>query len=143
MDIGNATKAIAGYSEDLLLARASELATGGRLLEAEALLMRGNMHSAKRMDLLARIAAQTKRWEQAEQSWMEAQRLAPANEDFQKGIIAVREERKRETRRRRYLLWAMAGLVTILILGSGLAIAGKWWVTKANSKKAPVKMQAR
>src|SRR6266404_2590200 len=46
------------FGEELLLARATELAQSGRLLEAEALLTNGrNPESPKEMDLLARIAA--------------------------------------------------------------------------------------
>jgi Flp pilus assembly protein TadD len=63
------------------LARATELAQSGRLLEAEAVLVQdGELPStANELDLLARIAARQGRFGEARRRWESAMQLDPGN----------------------------------------------------------------
>ena len=66
------------------LARATELALSGRLLEAEAVLAQNGElpHHAGELDLLARIAARQGRFDEARQRWNAASRFDPGNEIY-------------------------------------------------------------
>jgi len=66
------------------LARATELAQSGRLLEAEAVLARNAelSHNASELDLLARIAARQGRFEEARRRWNAAIQIGPGNEIY-------------------------------------------------------------
>jgi tetratricopeptide (TPR) repeat protein len=68
------------------LARATELAESGRLLEAEAVLVQtGKLpDSANELDLLARIAARQGKFDQARQRWNAALQLKPDNEIYRR-----------------------------------------------------------
>lgn len=70
------------------LARATELAQSGRLLEAEAaLIQNGELpRSASELDLLARIAARQGRFAEARRRWNAALQIEPANETYRKCI---------------------------------------------------------
>jgi tetratricopeptide (TPR) repeat protein len=66
------------------LARATELAQSGRLLEAEAVLARNGElpHDASALDLLARIAARQGRFDEARRRWNTAIQIEPGNEIY-------------------------------------------------------------
>lgn len=66
------------------LARATELARSGRLLEAEAVLLAKGIlaQGALELDLLARIAARQGRFAEARQRWNAALRIEPDNKNF-------------------------------------------------------------
>jgi hypothetical protein len=103
------------FLEQLLLARATELARSGRLLEAEALLTSGRgPQSPKEMDLLARIAAQGHRYEQAKRLWTAARAGDPENQEYPRGMGALAEERKKQERIQKALLWASMGVIVLL-----------------------------
>jgi hypothetical protein len=66
------------------LARATELAQSGRLLEAEAVLAHNGElpHHAGELDLLARIAARQGRFDEARPRWNAAIQIEPGNEIY-------------------------------------------------------------
>ncbi len=66
------------------LARATELARSGRLLEAEAALLdKDNLpKNTCDLDLLARIAARQGRFEEARHRWKAALQIEPGNETY-------------------------------------------------------------
>ena len=66
------------------LARATELAQSGRLLEAEALLAQNGElpHHAGELDLLARIAARQGRFHEARRRWNAAIQIEPGAEIY-------------------------------------------------------------
>ena len=104
------------FFEELRLARATELAQSGRWLEAEALLTNSREpESAREMDLLARIAAQTRRYERAGIWWTAAHQKDPANGDYPKCIEALAKDLKKK-------VWIQKGLMgTCLALTAILA----------------------
>jgi hypothetical protein len=108
--------ALLRFRQSLLLAQATELARSGRLIEAEALLTNGRKPaSAKELDLLARIAAQTRRYDQSERWWKAAAELDADNGAYQEGIRAVAEERTKWARLRRISLWVTVGATALLM----------------------------
>src|ERR1039458_8662088 len=70
---------LSGCFQEMRLARATDLARSRRYLEATALLTpQGRLPAdAKELDLLARIAAQQRRFADAERLWNDASRVAP------------------------------------------------------------------
>jgi tetratricopeptide (TPR) repeat protein len=66
------------------LARATELAQSGRLLEAEAVLAQSGElpRNASELDLLARIAARQGSFDEARQRWNAAIQIEPGNEMY-------------------------------------------------------------
>ena len=66
------------------LARATELAQSGRLLEAEAVLAQNGElpHHAGELDLLARIVARQGRFDEARRRWNAAIQIDPGNEIY-------------------------------------------------------------
>jgi hypothetical protein len=132
-DRNSAFEALVRFTEDLHIARATELARVGRLLEAEALLTaNGGPRSAPEMDLLARISAQRRRLDQAASWWQAAQGMDPANGDYKRGLEAVTDEGRKQARRQKALLWASLVMTAILMA----AVAVLIW-TKPN--RAPQK----
>jgi len=73
-----------GCFKEMRLACATELARSRRYLEATALLTpEGRMPAdAKELDLLARVAAQQRRFADAERLWNDAGRIAPENASY-------------------------------------------------------------
>ena len=63
------------FDDRTKLARASELALDGRLLEAEGLLYQGPPQSVDELDLLARIHIRQGRFEDARRRWKDAAKL--------------------------------------------------------------------
>lgn len=80
--------ALQNHSAQIRLARATELAQSGRLLEAEAVLAQNGElpHNAGELDLLARIAARQGRFDEARRRWNMAMQLEPGNEIFRQCI---------------------------------------------------------
>lgn len=66
------------------LARATELAQSGRLLEAEAVLVQNGElpRGPNELDLLARIAARQGRFDEARQRWKAAMQIEPHNDVY-------------------------------------------------------------
>jgi tetratricopeptide (TPR) repeat protein len=66
------------------LARATELAQSGRLLEAETLLAQNSElpRNASELDLLARLAARQGRFDEARRRWNAAIQIEPGNEIY-------------------------------------------------------------
>lgn len=98
------------------LARATELAQSGRLLEAEAALaLNGELpQSAGELDLLARIAARQGRFEDARRFWNKALQEQPTNEIFKQCL-----ERLTPARRIARLIAARQdALLNILVWGT-------------------------
>lgn len=111
--IGNA---LAEFNRKLRLARATDMARSGRFLEAEALLrpFGEQPKDALELDLLARIAVQRWRFEEARSLWEAAIRSDPANEQYRKCIF------KLDVRKARLEAWArIAGIsLTAVIFGA-------------------------
>lgn len=80
--------ALQNHIAQIRLARATELAQAGRLLEAEALLVQNGElpRNASELDLLARIAARQARFDEARQRWNMAMQLEPGNEIYRQCI---------------------------------------------------------
>ena len=70
------------------LARATELAQSGRLLEAEAVLAQNGElpRNASELDLLARIAARQGRFDEARRRWNAAIQIEPGNEIYRQCV---------------------------------------------------------
>ena len=70
------------------LARSTELAQAGRLLEAEAILTHNGKlpDHARALDLLARIAARQGRFDEARRRWEAAIQVEPGNEIYRQCI---------------------------------------------------------
>ncbi len=73
------------------LARATELAQSGRLLEAEAVLAQNGElpRNASELDLLARIAARQRRFDKARRRWNAAIQIAPGNEIYRQCLESL------------------------------------------------------
>lgn len=85
---GDAGTALKNCFVQVRLARATELAQSGRLLEAEAVLVRNGElpGSAIELDLLARIAARQARFDEARRYWNAALQLDHANDTYRQCI---------------------------------------------------------
>ena len=70
------------------LARATELAQSGWLLEAEAVLVQNGElpQNARELDLLARIAARQGRFDEARRRWNAAIQIEPGNEVYRQCV---------------------------------------------------------
>lgn len=73
------------------LARATELAQSGRLLEAEAVLAQNGElpRNASELDLLARIAARQGRFNEARRRWNAAIQIEPRNEIYRQCLESL------------------------------------------------------
>jgi hypothetical protein len=73
------------FDDRLRLARASELASWGHLLEAESLLCPGRHlpMSADELDLLARIHVKQGRFDQAKRRWEDAAKIGDRRAEFE------------------------------------------------------------
>lgn len=79
-----ARQSLQNYFAQIRLARATELAQSGRLLEAEAVLVQNGelLHNAGELDLLARIAARQGRFNDARRCWKAAMQFEPGNDVY-------------------------------------------------------------
>lgn len=93
------------------LARATELAQSGRLLEAEAVLVQNGRlpHNASELDLLARIAARQGRFHEARRRWEAALQIEPGNEIYRQCLEHL-------TPARRIFRWIVNSQATLLNL---------------------------
>lgn len=107
---------LSGCFQEIRLARATELARSRRYLEATALLTpQGRLPGDdKELDLLARIAAQQRRFAEAERLWNDASKAAPQN-------LAYREAATRAARAR--INWLQVKQ-TVLAVAVALALSG-------------------
>ena len=85
--------AIARFNNRLRLARASELASIGRLLEAEALLCprRHLPMSADELDLMARIHLKQGQFDLAKRRWEDGLKLVDRRVEFEKCLKVLEE----------------------------------------------------
>jgi hypothetical protein len=79
--------------EKIRLARAADMARGGRYQEAETLLAPNGRISLvpRELDLLARIAAQKQDYQRAGRLWETALQCAPGNTTYQRAAICAQE----------------------------------------------------
>jgi hypothetical protein len=79
------------FDDRLRLSRASELASWGRLLEAEAMLCPGRHlpMSADELDLLARIHVKQSQYELARKRWQDAIKIGERRVEFEECIRAL------------------------------------------------------
>ena len=109
------------FDERLRLARATELATSNRLLEAEALLCpRGSAESSvAELDLLARIHVRQGRFDAAKRLWEQAVvRAVDRRAKFEECLRVLEEYSIRRIRRCKIEWW-----ITLVLLISSLAIS--------------------
>ena len=83
---GEARTGLQNCFAQIRLARATELAQSGRLLEAEAVLAQNGElpRDASELDLLARIAARQGRFVEARRRWKVAIQIEPGNELYRR-----------------------------------------------------------
>lgn len=107
---------LSGCFQEIRLARATELARSRRYLEATALLTpQGRLPSDhKELDLLARIAAQQRRFAEAERLWNDASKAAPQNLAYREGATLAARARTN---------WLQIKQ-TVLAVAAALALAG-------------------
>ncbi len=110
---------IADLDERLRLARAADLASSNRLLEAEALICKKNGRdaSARELDLLARIHVKQGRLDSAKRRWEDALSLVQDRAPTEK-CLRILESYAQQLFRRRVRLWwlTIALLVGTLVL---------------------------
>lgn len=89
-------KVLEEFFAKIRLARATELAQSGRLLEAEAVLAQNGElpHNASELDLLARIAARQGRFAEARRRWNAAIQIEPGNEIYRQCVEHLTPARK-------------------------------------------------
>jgi len=88
--------AIENCFAQIRLARATELAESGRLLEAEAVLAQNGElpDNASELDLLARIAARQARFDEARRRWNVAIQIEPGNEIYRRCLESLTPARR-------------------------------------------------
>lgn len=88
--------ALQDWFAQIRLARATELAQSGRLLEAEAVLAQNGElpRNASELDLLARIAARQGRFDEARRRWNAAIQIDPGNEIYRQCLEHLTPARK-------------------------------------------------
>lgn len=109
--------------DQIRFARAAELARSRRYLEAEGLLTPNGHASSnpKELDLLARIAAQQGRFDQARRLWEAAFRLSPNNSDYERAIQRAEAAERSQQKRRKVVMIVLAALtVASLVLAAYL-----------------------
>jgi len=105
------------FEDRLQLARAVEMASCNRLLEAEALLCPGGMmpQSADGLDLMARIHVQQHRFDLARKRWEEALKLGERQVEFE-NCLKVLDDYAKQVFRRRLLIWKITLVLLIATL---------------------------
>lgn len=105
------------FEDRLRLARAMEMASSKRLLEAEALLCPGGMmpQSADGLDLLARIYVQQGRFDLARRRWEEALKLGGRQVEFE-NCLKVLDAYTGQVFRRRLMIWKITLVLLIATL---------------------------
>lgn len=125
MDANNLTSLIARFDYGMLLARASELARSGRLLEAEALISgeRGVRESWKGMDLLARIYVKQGNYAEALRLWQKLSQIDHSANTSEQCIHTLATFVEAELKRQRLVLIDLAaawGVVFFTMLAFGI-----------------------
>ncbi|MBV9489340.1 MAG: hypothetical protein JO069_06400 [Verrucomicrobia bacterium] len=118
---------LADWFRQARFARAAELARSRRYGEATAVLSpNGKLpNDPKELDLLARIAAHQKRFDQAGRLWEIALRRSPGNEVYKQAIQRVARA-KRDRRLRRLILINLAPALGAIALILALLFFGPW-----------------
>jgi len=109
--------------DQIRFARAAELARSRRYLEAEGLLAPNGHASSnpKELDLLARIAAQQGRFDQARRLWEAAFRISPNNSDYERAIQRAEAAERSQQKRQKIVMIVLATLtVASLVLAAYL-----------------------
>ncbi len=103
------------FEDRLRLARASEMASWGRLLEAEALLCPTGRRSLAidELDLLARIHVRQGRFDQAKRRWKDALNLSEDRAQFSECLQVLEDWL---AYRKRLWIWRLAVAVAALVL---------------------------
>lgn len=104
-------------------ARAAELARSRRYLEAEGLLTPNGHASSnpQELDLLARIAAQQGRFDQARRLWEAALRISPNNADYERALRRAEAAERAQQKCRKVVMTVLATLTaTSLVLAAYL-----------------------
>ncbi len=117
---GPAASPVEALAESTLLARAADVARAGRLDQAAGLvlpLVRTASPRVAALDLLARIYAQQRRWEEARQLWGQALRSNPLEESFQRAA-----RRCDHALGRGPVVRSVGGLQPVLVLAACLAV---------------------
>jgi hypothetical protein len=110
------------FEDRLRLSRASELASWGRLLEADALLCRGRYLpvSADELDLVARIHVKKGEFDLARRRWEDALKLGDRHTEFEECLKVLEDwlafRKRMWIWRIRLAMWAVALLLTVWIL---------------------------
>jgi tetratricopeptide (TPR) repeat protein len=106
------------HFDQLRYAQAATLGRAGRYLEAEALLAPGGNlpHSARELDLLARLAARQRQYHQARRLWLAVLEIEPHTPIYMACLAAVDQAERRQA------LWR-AGLLTVSALALALSLA--------------------
>ena len=110
------------FDDQLRLARANDLASMGRMLEAETLLCpRGHLpESSEELDLLARIHVKQGHFDQAKKRWEDASKIGDLRDDFEECIKVLDEWLAYRQRmliwRIRLGIWLVAVLLSIWVL---------------------------
>jgi hypothetical protein len=110
------------FEDRLRLSRASELASWGRLLEAEALLCPGRhlSMSADELDFLARIHVKQGQFDLAKRRWEDALKLSDRRAEFEECLKVLEDwlafRKRMWIWRIRLAMWAVALLLTLWIL---------------------------
>lgn len=110
------------------LARATELARSRRYLEATALLTgQGQLPvDVKELDLLARIAAQQRRFVDAERLWKDASRAAPENTSYREAATSAARARQNWIQIKQAIFAVVVALVLAsIILGAISFLSGR------------------
>lgn len=105
------------------LARATELAQSGRLLEAEAVLTHNGELPANtlELDLLARIAARQGRFDEARRCWNAAIQIEPENEVYRQCLESLTPA-KRIVRLIVNVQDTALNLLTLVVIAFGIAV---------------------
>jgi flagellar motor protein MotB len=117
--------------DQLMLARAAELARAGHYLEAEKILSAAGdekEYAPPVLDLLARVRAQQGHLAEAEQLWTRASRLDPLNNAYQMALRRAAALQQRPLRLRLAL-----PLAACLVFG---AVVYFWWQQRQNAQQS-------
>ena len=106
---------VARFEDRLRLARASEMASWGRLLEAEALLCPAGRRplAIDELDLLARIHVRQGRFDQAKRRWEDALNLSEGRTQFSECLQVLEDWL---AYRKRLWIWRLAVAVAAQVL---------------------------
>ena len=110
------------FDDRLRLSRASEMASWGRMLEAEALLCpeRHLPMSADELDMLARIHVKQGRFDLARRRWEDAVKLGARRAEFEECLKALEDWLAFRQRmliwQIRFAMWTTALLLTVWML---------------------------